>query len=169
MKYINPVKELKRLQSLEHPTEEEISLRDDLEREKSSYDELEKKQKETWKAFPFNEEKLSSYFDINGNPISMWEFVGLSNSDERRISETQIGDYWVSTVHLVLDHSMFGNTPIIFETMIFNTNESFCNDEKDPYNRFQERYSTLQQAKDGHEKSCRMVREGRSVDDWEIM
>lgn len=39
---------------------------------------------------------------------------------ERHVAQTRIGNVWVSTVFLGLDHNFFGEgPPILFETMIF--------------------------------------------------
>jgi hypothetical protein len=60
------------------------------------------------------------WFDVDGNPVSIAEAGRLLCSRERIIAQEIIGGMFVSTVHLVLDHS-FADTgpPLIFETMAF--------------------------------------------------
>ena len=56
------------------------------------------------------------------------------------------GGIWVSTVFLGLDHSYNPDgPPILFETMIFGG----------PHNEYQERYSTWDEAIEGHERACK--------------
>jgi hypothetical protein len=54
----------------------------------------------------------------------------------------------VSTVFLGLDHSFGHGPPLLFETMIFGG-------ERDQY---QERYSTLQDAMDGHDRAVELAK-----------
>jgi hypothetical protein len=67
---------------------------------------------------------------------------------ERHVAQKVIGDVRVSTVFLGLDHK-FGSDgpPLIFETMIFGG-------EHDGY---QERYSTWEQAEEGHKRALALV------------
>lgn len=53
----------------------------------------------------------------------------------------------ISTVFLGIDHNYFGGPPLLFETMIFGG-------EHDGY---QERYSTLEQAEEGHQRAIELV------------
>lgn len=71
----------------------------------------------------------------------------------RRVAETEIGDYWVSTVLLGLTHDFGDNgEPLIFETMVFagkDAREDYCT-----------RYATWDEALEGHEKATQWVRDG---------
>lgn len=68
----------------------------------------------------------------------------------RIVKQEQIGDYWVSTVFLGLDHNWsFQGPPIVFETMIFIDGSADA----------AERYSTWDEAAAGHEKICERLRE----------
>jgi hypothetical protein len=58
--------------------------------------------------------------------------------------ETLPNGRWISTVWLGLDHSYFGDPPLIFETMVFDSRESMT-----PLTS--ERYSTEIEALAGHE------------------
>ncbi len=66
--------------------------------------------------------------------------------DDKRVDQTYIGDpimvVSISTVFLGLDHSFGGDTPILFETMVFGG----------PFDQEQERYETWKQAERGHKR-----------------
>lgn len=67
---------------------------------------------------------------------------------DRHVKKTDLpNDVSVSTVFLGLDHSFFGGTPILFETMIFGG-------EHDEY---QERYATWEEAEAGHQRAIDLV------------
>jgi len=104
------------------------------------------------------------------NPVvceNILEWAKQMGSDNRIVEQSQFGDVKVSTVFLGLDHSFGGEEPlnkqfdendpfgeevgyikpILFETMIFGG-------ENDQY---QERYSTWDEAVEGHKKACDLV------------
>jgi len=76
----------------------------------------------------------------------------------RRILETTIGKYWISTVFLGLDHNFGLGEPLYFETMVFNTkNKTKCKIGKTEIESVREdldmeRYSTYKEAEEGHKK-----------------
>ena len=94
------------------------------------------------------------YFRMDGtpyegeNPVLQWG-KDFENVAARRIGDAKLPNgYRVSTVWLGLDHNHWGGPPLIFETMVFPI---------DSFDELQtERYSTLKEAKAGHE---RMVEE----------
>lgn len=65
--------------------------------------------------------KVDLWFDIDGNPVTRDVAQRLlDNSEARRIGWTVVGDWRVSTVHIVLNHQFEpGGPPLIFETMVF--------------------------------------------------
>jgi hypothetical protein len=67
--------------------------------------------------------------------------------DNTIVDRTDIGNILVSTVFLCLDHSFRGDVPILFETMIFGGK----------LEGYQERYSTWDEAIDGHKRACDRV------------
>lgn len=67
---------------------------------------------------------------------------------ERHVAKTGVGDNWISTVFLGLDHSFGGGPPVLFETMIFGGK----------HDEYQERYVTWDAAEAGHARAVRMVR-----------
>lgn len=74
---------------------------------------------------------------------------GVSEINHQHINETYIGDMRVSTVFMSLDHEWGDGPPILFETMVFGG----------PLDQAQERYSTKQEAIEGHEKWVNKVKE----------
>jgi hypothetical protein len=84
-------------------------------------------------------------------PCSMVEwgdkYVTIGNKDANRVAEDTVGDYWVSTVFLGLDHSWGRGDPVLFETMVFVEGESA--DMK--------RYCTWAEAMAGHERIRSML------------
>lgn len=84
----------------------------------------------------------SMYYDKDTNPITREEWVALFEHREEysRVAAEDVGEYWVSTVWLGLNHAWDGGPPLIFETMWFRDGESVD----------LRRYTTLEQAKAGH-------------------
>jgi hypothetical protein len=65
----------------------------------------------------------------------------------RDIIKTDVGQIMVSTVFLGMDHSFAEGPPILFETMIFGGK----------HDQYQERCSTLDEAKIMHEEAVKLV------------
>lgn len=86
-------------------------------------------------------------------PASLMEWaMWLDTCKDRHVAEDQIGDRWVSTVFMGLDHNFFGDgPPLLFETMIFG------GDADEEYGQW--RYSTWEEAAAGHAEVCAQVRE----------
>jgi hypothetical protein len=86
------------------------------------------------------------YYDIDGNPLEMMEWAELFEQRVEaghwwRIGQTKVGDVEISTVWMGIDHSFWGDgPPLIFETMVFGG----------PLSGECERYSTKEEARDGH-------------------
>ena len=76
------------------------------------------------------------------------KWVSWFENANRQIANNYVGQVQISTVFLGIDH-FFGNTdiPILFETMIFGGE----------YDNYQERYCTLEEAKEGHKKWYKKV------------
>jgi hypothetical protein len=72
-----------------------------------------------------------------------------------RIGQDEIGESWVSTVFLGLDHGFApwdGPEPVLFETMVFmNRGEYNCD-------QLQWRYRTIEQAEAGHKAAVEWMR-----------
>lgn len=86
------------------------------------------------------------HYDKNGDPVDdLLVWAGLFEDMEyRRVGSTEVGDYWVSTIWLGIDHNWgFGGDPLIFETMVFIRDGEYQDE-------YMDRYSTEAQAFDGH-------------------
>jgi hypothetical protein len=77
-----------------------------------------------------------------------------TESGDRIVAQDKIGDYWVSTIFLGIDHSFYFRkprvAPILFETMVFIG--------KDP-DGTQVRYATWNEAAEGHAEICKRLRD----------
>lgn len=101
------------------------------------------------------------YYARNGDEITMEQWAHLHNDFDYKVvkqERTEKGTM-VSTVWLGLDHSfMFSGDPtapiLIFETMTFASGEEYM-----------ERYTTEEEAREGHERIANMVRELEGIDD----
>jgi hypothetical protein len=68
---------------------------------------------------------------------------------DRHVAQTEIGDFWISTVFLGLDHQFGEGPPLLFETMVFN---------KDRDDLWCERSSTWEEAEETHQRGVDYVR-----------
>lgn len=66
---------------------------------------------------------------------------------DRHVANDVVGNVRISTVFLGLDHSFGGGVPLLFETMIF----------EGPHDGYCERYSTWEQAEEGHREAVKLV------------
>lgn len=73
----------------------------------------------------------------------------FEDGNNRRVAETFVGDVRISTVVLGADHSFgFAVKPLWFETMIFGGD----------HDQYQDRYETLEEAMQGHEKAVAVAK-----------
>ena len=103
---------------------------------------------------------MTRYYTFNedGSVAKVYDGVekyaeGFKAGEERevRIGAGAVGPYWVSTVPLLIDHNFSGDgTPVLWETMIFGGEVT---DEE-----YQERYTSVEAARDGHERAIRIAR-----------
>ena len=80
------------------------------------------------------------------------QFKKMSHADTRHVGNDMINGHHVSTVWLGLDHNYYGGPPLIFETMVFHGYS--CDDI------YMDRYTTWEQAVEGHKKAIQWVRDG---------
>lgn len=94
------------------------------------------------------------YYNWDGNPITPWEWAHLiqAPTDQRRIGRDETYEHLVSTVYLGIDHSLWGEPPLIFETMIFCQHQGEC-----VFDDWCQRYPTLEDAQTGHRSTVTMV------------
>lgn len=88
------------------------------------------------------------YYDRDGSPLDLMEWAEKFTPDRQRVAKTTIGEAEISTVWLGLDHSFSGGPPLIFETMVFGG----------PLDQEQDRYTTEEKARAGHEAWCERVK-----------
>lgn len=94
------------------------------------------------------------HYILNGHEVvpvdDLLLFAMWYEDGNRIVKQEQIGEYWVSTVFLGLDHNWgWEGPPVLFETMIFI-------DEKADV---AERYCTWDEAAAGHDAICERLRE----------
>lgn len=83
-------------------------------------------------------------------PVPVDDLMEWANSlgeNNRRVALTEFPGGHVSTVFLGLDHSFGSGAPLLFETMIFGG----------PYDDYQERYSTWEEAETGHQMAVALA------------
>ena len=105
------------------------------------------------------EDRWPRYFDRNGVPINIDTWGKLfENTEYQRLGHDHVGHYLVSTVWLGLDHGFESDTPVIFETMIFATQDEKDDDE---LNQVCTRYTSEAAALTGHQQTVQNLREGK--------
>ena len=95
---------------------------------------------------------MSDYYILEGHKavktdLSTW--AKWLESAEHHVADEPIGDVRVSTIFLGLDHSFGFGPPLLFETMVFGG----------PLDQNQDRYTTWEEAKEGHKKMVSRVKE----------
>ena len=86
------------------------------------------------------------YILVNRRPVfepdtSKWA-KWFGKGSNRRVARDIVGKKTISTVFLGMDYNFTGKKkPLLFETMVFGQDEEYM-----------ERYSTWQEAKEGHKK-----------------
>lgn len=103
---------------------------------------------------------MIEYYGRDGKAMLREEaYAAMADMDYKRVAQTQIGPYWVSTVWLGLDHSFTQDgPPIIFETMVFAVDRDDPTIETLGPEMDCDRYATEEQALAGHETMCLMIR-----------
>ena len=95
---------------------------------------------------------MSDYYVLENHKVipadkMTWERM-MKNPETRRVAETIIGEAYVSTVFLSLDHSFGSGPPLLFETMVFGGKF-----DQEPY-----LCTTWEEAIAMHETTCERVR-----------
>lgn len=99
---------------------------------------------------------LIPYLDWDGLPLSFWEWCFKFNYFDRHVGKDILNGYLISTVWLGMNHSFFkDHPPLIYETMIFPQDNALPDNEE--LNYYQERYSTYEEALEGHKRACELV------------
>lgn len=107
---------------------------------------------------------MSDYYDRDGTPMTLeqWAASFEPRQDKKRVAEDTVGDYWVSTVWLGLNHQYGDGPPLIFETMVFAQKDGAITDWGEQY---ADRYSTEAAALAGHEAIVSQLRAGVAIAD----
>lgn len=99
--------------------------------------------------------------DAEGNPqarddVATWGYW-MSQRSNKIIQQTQVGEYWISTIFLGLDHTWDGSGPILFESMVFkSTPEARVMADADAWTDIDSRgYATRMEALAGHTELVR--------------
>lgn len=97
--------------------------------------------------------------DEQGNPLAIEDLMIWAEWLEhanRRVARDKVGNCEISTVFLGLDHNWTDGPPLLWETMLFSTNEQELPDE---LRYTQWRYSSREAAEGGHVLAVEMVRQ----------
>lgn len=108
----------------------------------------------------FNESFDNLFFYLNDDhtvrkcSAEEWskQFEEMSEAGNRHIRLDHINGKCISTVWLGNNMNFFGAKPLLFETMIFDGDswmDEYC-----------ERYSSWDEAVEGHKKACELVKHG---------
>jgi hypothetical protein len=92
---------------------------------------------------------MSDYYILKDKEVvmvpDMTEWAEKFENENRRVGADDVGDHFISTVFLGIDHNFSGDgPPLVFETMVFKHGEWSELDMK--------RYSTWDEAETGHKE-----------------
>lgn len=79
------------------------------------------------------------------------EWAKALEKQDRRVAQTEVGIYNVSTVFLGIDHG-YGSKQLWFETMVFGQKSS---------DLYMDRYTTYEEAEEGHQRVVQLLTEGK--------
>lgn len=100
------------------------------------------------------EDTYLAKYDRDGNRVP--DDFRSGDSDYKRVAQSWVGEKWISTVWLSLNHQFDEGPPLIFETMVFDSEHSFQDE-------FVCRYSTEEEALLGHLDTLRRLKAGESL------
>jgi len=107
-------------------------------------------------------------FDDEGNVVpcrNIIEWSIWSETHDRRVELTVIGNINISTVLLTHDHNYWGEgPPILFETMVWITVPDSGHNYGREWLDGQQRYSTIEEARQGHALLVEAVKERMAAD-----
>jgi hypothetical protein len=90
--------------------------------------------------------------DNNNNPIAKPTLEAVKwledNNHRRVVKQEHIGDIFISTVFLGLDHSWNSDIPVLWKTMIF----------EGEHDQYQKRYTSHKDALEGHKIALELVK-----------
>jgi hypothetical protein len=93
---------------------------------------------------------LDGHTPVPTNDINAYaEF--WKDEENRRVGKDYVGDILISTVFLCVDHGWGGGPPVLFESMVFGSEDEELQD-------YQERYCTWDEAVEGHKRIVEWVK-----------
>lgn len=147
----------------EQKTEEEDFIFQIMDYTRKLYCKIEEDYRERQSKLPWANTDIGKrmglqYYDWDSRPILQWEYSFKHRYFPVHVGDDIINGWRISTVWLGLNLSFGKNgDPIIFETMIFKEDEDLPDNEE--LLHYQERYSFLKEAAEGHREACKRVRE----------
>jgi len=107
-----------------------------------------------------NGRKMPDHYFLNEDhtysPCDLMTWVTQLEGMDRHVADEIINGKRVSTVWIGLNHNLGDGLPLVFETMIFNSERSDC---------YLDRYTTWDEAVAGHEKAKQWVLGGCKEDE----
>lgn len=98
-----------------------------------------------------------SYYYLNPDKTyrqcDVFDWINQFEHMDMHVGSDMINGFHVSTVCLGINHAWFGGPPLLFETMIFDNKD-------DRSNIYQYRYSTWDEAVEGHKHAIQWVLDG---------
>ena len=99
---------------------------------------------------------MANFYDKDGTPLDLMEWGRkLEDNDYKRVGlDITVNNIRISTVWLGLDRSFTEHgRPLIFESIAFDDNDLYTTERsKFAPDLDQERYSTLEEARQGHQR-----------------
>lgn len=83
---------------------------------------------------------------VKAKSIKHYHYWSL-NSKYKAVKQEHIGDIFISTVFLGLDHAWQSDIPVLWETMIFGGE----------HDQYQDRYTSYEDALEGHQTALNLV------------
>lgn len=108
---------------------------------------------------------MDLYILINRIPIVVHDYAAWSKwmtTRDRVVQQDYIEDlYFISTIFIGINHGIFEETPVLFETMVFEC-KCFMGEENTVNGR---RYCTWDEAKNGHDEFVKEYKELKKSSD----
>lgn len=90
--------------------------------------------------------------DENNKPVKATSIMEAAdwmekNPERKAVKQEHIGDIFISTVFLGLDHAWNSDIPVLWETMIFGGE----------HDQYQDRYTSVEDALEGHKTALTLI------------
>ena len=90
--------------------------------------------------------------DENNKPVKATSIMEAAdwmekNPERKAVKQEHIGDIFISTVFLGLDHAWDSDVPVLWETMIFGGE----------HDQYQDRYTSVEDALEGHQTALTLI------------